>query len=140
MTRINCVPVEELGHRHLIAELRELPRISKYLIRSLKRHNNNWRSLEKEIPSDWTLNKGHVKFHYNKLGYIIDRYMSLVQEAERRNYKIDARIDWITLIDRLITTGIIPESWYGNFAVTDEALRLNRERIAQRNGGNLYEE
>lgn len=27
MTRINCVPVRELGGKHLVAEYRELPRV-----------------------------------------------------------------------------------------------------------------
>ena len=140
MTRINCISASELGHRHLIAEIRELPRITKYLVKSLKKHGNNWKALEKEIPTNWTLNKGHVKFHYNKLSYVAERYIELINEAKRRGYKVNVRGDWLLAIDTLIENKIIPTHWYGDANITEEAVRLNRERISQRNGGNLYEE
>lgn len=56
MTRINCVPVEELTDKHLLAEYRELPRIF-----------NLARAVE-DAPTEYVLGTGHMKFFYDKLG------------------------------------------------------------------------
>ncbi len=70
MTRINIhVPPINLCNEHLIAEHRELKRIPNAI--------KNGTSVIKNIPSTFRLGEGHVKFFYNKLGYLKKRYSQL---------------------------------------------------------------
>ena len=78
MTRINCIPVEELTDKHLIAEYRELPRVFK-LARDPKPGEH--------IPTYYSLGRGHVKFFYNKLFYLEKRFLALVLEMRARGFK-----------------------------------------------------
>lgn len=81
MTRINCgIPVEELTNKHLMAEHREIKRIPNCVAKG--RYNL------KEQPSVFTLGKGHVKFFYDKLGYLKKRYELLYAECVKRNFKV----------------------------------------------------
>ena len=78
MTRINCVPVQELTDAHLGAEYRELPRIfalarAAYLRGELPTDPRN--------PTEYTLGKGHVRFFYARLGWLRKRFLELVAEC-----------------------------------------------------------
>lgn len=84
MTRINVIPVEYLLDQHLMAEYRELPMVGAALRRSLKSPRG-----VTGIPSEYTLNGGHVKFFYNKHKYLSVRYEQLVHELKRRKFNID---------------------------------------------------
>lgn len=55
MTRINCVPVEELHQKHLVAEYRELPCVFKLAEAAAKRGGV-------VAPDEYTLGAGHVKY------------------------------------------------------------------------------
>lgn len=82
MTRINCAILPaELSNKHLIAELREIKRIPNHIINTLKLNMDG-------IPILFTLGKGHVKFFYNKLGYLYKRYQSLYKEAVNRKFNV----------------------------------------------------
>ena len=61
MTRINTVDACDLTNEWLIAEVRELPRI----VNELRDHPE--RLVLKDIPKQYTLASGHVKFYRNKL-------------------------------------------------------------------------
>lgn len=115
MTRINCIPVEELHDKHLVAEYRELPRVYK-LARVCP-----------EAPTEYTLGKGHVKFFYNKLGWLLVRFNELVEEMKRRGYK--PKFTHAELQDRWTPTN---DKLWGTWTPTLEAQRLNRERIEER--------
>ena len=81
MTRINvAIPPKELTNRHLIAEHREIKRIPNMV--------SSGRAIIKDIPSKFTLGKGHVKFFYNKLGYLKNRYEEIYQECLNRKFNI----------------------------------------------------
>lgn len=119
MTRINCVPVEELSRQHLIAEYRELPRVF-----ALAKAASERRRLVQ--PEQYTLGTGHVTFFYTRLGYLTKRHAQLVAEMLRRGYKPtftgslkDAHPD-------------IPDRFWNDWTPTEEALAINRERILQR--------
>ena len=60
MTRINVVPVKELTNKHLVAEYREIMRLPKNLNTSLNRKGKPFNM--NEIPEDYVLGSGHVKF------------------------------------------------------------------------------
>ena len=68
MTRINLVPPEELSDQHLVAEYREIFMVGSSLQRSLR--PPNWEKTKESIPKKFTLNKGHVKFFYDKGKYL----------------------------------------------------------------------
>jgi deoxyribonuclease (pyrimidine dimer) len=81
MTRINTgVHPSELTREHLIAEHREIKRIPN-TIRSGKAKISN-------IPSTFRLGAGHVKFFYNKLGYLLRRYKAIHKECKIRGYDV----------------------------------------------------
>ena len=81
MTRINVgYPVKKLNTKMLLAEHREIKRIPN-MIKSGKAKLIN-------IPDKFTLGTGHVKFFYNKLGYLIERYTEVYNECIERGYKV----------------------------------------------------
>ena len=82
MTRINLIDPSELSDQHLIAEYREIFMVGSALQRSLK--SANWMQTRHSLPQVFTLNKGHVKFFYDKGKYLHKRYLELVSEMRNR--------------------------------------------------------
>lgn len=81
MTRINAgIHPLELCNKHLLAEHREIKRIPN-IIKSGKADLVN-------IPKEFTLGKGHVKFFYNKLLYLKNRYIEIYSELRHRNFDV----------------------------------------------------
>ena len=115
MTRINCIPPQELHDKHLIAEYRELPRIFK-----LARPCN-------DAPEKYVLGTGHMKFFYNKLVYLHKRQQQLVDEMKRRGFK--PNFDPSTLMSM---TANKYHKLYNDWVPDEEAMALNRSRIANR--------
>ncbi len=84
MTRINLVDPSELTDQHLIAEYREIFMVAG----SLKRTLLSKRGYQKyKVPQNYTLNKGHVYFFYNKGKYLDKRYNKLISEMKVRGFK-----------------------------------------------------
>lgn len=121
MTRINIVPVEELHRQHLLAEYREIARLPGNLHASLNRKSKPFSVTE--IPSKYTLGTGHVKFFFNKFGYLKKRFEQLVSEMERRGY--NANFKDSSIFD-------VGNRWMGDYQPTEEALLVNRQRILDR--------
>jgi hypothetical protein len=124
MTRINVVPVEELTREHLIAEYKEIVRPFALVRKAIA--SNMMKN--KVIPKEYTLGSGHILHFYNKLGYILDRYHSLTNEMIKRGYKPNPIADEDLLVD-------IPKGFLQQYTPTEEALKINRERIALRLSG-----
>jgi deoxyribonuclease (pyrimidine dimer) len=123
MTRINAgVEPRELHRRHLIAEYREIPMVPAALRRSLRTRLPE--GVLRSVPPVFTLNKGHVTFFYDKLGYLQSRYDALVSEMLLRGYVPDP--------SRVLDLSGIPPTFYGNWQETPAARTLILERIAQR--------
>ena len=81
MTRINAgIHPSELCNKHLLAEHREIKRIPN-IIKSGKANLVN-------IPKEFTLGKGHVKFFYNKLLYLKKRYIEIYNELRHRDFSV----------------------------------------------------
>lgn len=129
MTRINCVPVTELSGKHLVAEYRELPRVfglaqAWYHRVCAAGHDGAYA----DVPDTYRLGKGHVLFFYTRLGYCYRRQRALFDEGVRRGYQLrfeptQELIDWAP-------------SWMMNdWTPTRSALRVNRQRIKERNSG-----
>ena len=124
MTRVNCVPVEELVGKHLVAEVHEIVRLPTNLRQSLSRKSKPFDL--KEIPEKYTLGTGHVKFFFNKFGYLKKRFEQLIAEMDRRGYKAKFRDSSIFDVD---------SKWMGEYSPTPEEIEINRQRISDRLGG-----
>jgi hypothetical protein len=86
MTRINAgIEPRELNNQMLIAEHREIKRIPNCIRKG--RYNLNGQ------PPHFKLNTGHVKFFYDKLEYLLDRYCKLYDECISRGFKVQNYID-----------------------------------------------
>lgn len=73
MTRINCIPLQQLADQHLFIEYREITRVSS-LARGLLDYGK------------YTLGEGHVKFFYDKGEYLRKRCNDLYDELIIRGY------------------------------------------------------
>jgi hypothetical protein len=119
MTRINCgIPPRELCNKHLFAELREAKRIPNCIVKG--------RYSLKDMPSEFTLGKGHVKFFYNKLIYLKKRNDELYNECLTRGINAtdysESYINAITLFPNLAN----------DYIPTDNDRFIIRERIKLR--------
>lgn len=113
MTRINVgILPAELPDKLLLAEHREIKRIPNCI--KSGRYN-----LE-GIPDQFTLGKGHVKFFYNKLGYLHVRYTHLYLECQNRGFKV--QYYGSSFLD-------IPISLYRNYQTRPEDRQLIIDRI-----------
>ncbi len=121
MTRINVVPVQELTRQHLMAEYREITRLPSNLRTSLSRKTKPF-SLS-EIPQKYTLGTGHVKFFYDKMQFLKNRFEQLVLEMQSRGYTTNYTDSSIFDFE---------PKYMNNYTPTNEAMEINRERIAKR--------
>lgn len=119
MTRINVVPVGELHNKHLLAEYRELPRVFTLSKKA------DW-SMYHKWPKEYVLGTGHVKFFYDKLSFLVERYTSLNSELRKRGYNTKP-IPVEELLD-----GTVDKRAYNKYIPTQQAVELNRQRINQR--------
>jgi|TARA_B110000438_G_scaffold30499_1_gene29794 deoxyribonuclease (pyrimidine dimer) len=122
VTRINLVPISELADQHLVAEYREIFMVGSSLQRSLK--SPNWLKTKNSLPKEFTLNKGHVKFFYNKGKYLYNRYLDLVEEMKSRGMSPDP--------DRIFKREQWPDDLFQDWSPTDRDLLIIRERIKVR--------
>lgn len=125
MTRINCVPVEELTDKHLGAEYRELPRLFGQIQKAIERGES---PDDPRNPTEYKLGKGHTRFFYNKVPWLVNRYATLVLECEKRG----RTVNFPTVP---LSVASIPLEWWENWEPTPEALELNRQRIQERLNG-----
>ena len=119
MTRINLVPPEELSDQHLVAEYREIFMVGSSLQRSLR--SPNWEKTKESIPKKFTLNKGHVKFFYDKGKYLSERYDVLIKEMKRRKMRPDP--------SRTFKKEQWPDELFNTWRPNDYDLKVVRTRI-----------
>ncbi|MCW9710947.1 pyrimidine dimer DNA glycosylase/endonuclease V [Avibacterium sp. 21-586] len=115
MTRINVVPPQELCDQHLLAEHRELTRIPNAVAKG--KYNLTGQ------PADYKLGEGHVRFFFNKLQFLKNRYDLLHQECKARGFNV--QYFWAEDLPQ------DPSLWQ-DYQPTENALKLNRERIQLR--------
>lgn len=116
MTRINSgIPTAELVDMHLLAEHREIKRIPNCI-------KSGRYSLE-NMPSSFRMGTGHVKFFYDKLQYLHNRYLDIYAECVARGFNVT---DYSACFDDL------PAELYNDYTPTDIDRQLIRERIALR--------
>jgi len=122
MTRINLVNPKELSDQHLVAEYREIFMVGSSLQRSMK--SKSWNKTINNIPKEFTLNKGHVTFFYNKGKYLDLRYTKLVNEMKRRGMKPDPK--------RKFKKSQWPKYLYNDWKPNAKDLQIIRKRINEK--------
>ena len=122
MTRINLTLVSELADQHLMAEYRELPRIFGAVRVRLAKGQGF-----KDIPKDFCLGAGHVKFFYDKIGFLFLRQNAIIEELLKRGFKI---------ANTHVNVADIPLYLMNEFVPSAEDIALSQarldEKIAQR--------
>lgn len=86
MTRINIVPVEMLTNEHLRGEYKEITRV---FTLSRKHFERTGELRPKDAPASYVLGEGHVKFFYDKLNWVLQRYMKLHAVMKQRGFNPD---------------------------------------------------
>lgn len=131
MTRINSnLNPAVLKKAHLIAEWREITMVPASLKRSL--NTKTPKAVLKSIPRQFTLNSGHVKFFYDKLGFLKQRFTQIADEMERRGYFPDR--------SRIIAFDGFDDIWYNNWESTanDDAIVIERINLRISQKPHLY--
>ena len=119
MTRINVgIKPKNLTDQHLIAELRELPRVFTAVANRI-RENKEFN----DIPPKFTLGTGHMKFFYDKQEFLMDRHFELQNEYSKRYKKI-----WDFNPNLVNTSPCV----YKNYTPTDDDRQLLIDRISTR--------
>ncbi len=113
MTRINVVPPSELCDQHLLAEYREMPRMTRFYETCVNR----------DIPAYYVLGPGHMKFFLNKFKFLYERHKRIVAELKRRQFNISFGSELLLNV---------PDSAFNDWQPDDKAIKLNRERIKLR--------
>lgn len=126
LTRINVTDPKTLHRVHLIAEIRELPRVMTLARKSTQNFHNRYQwALKKHPPAQYVLGTGHVNFFVDKIAFLNERYKALCNEWRGRGYNINqiSEEDLLRNIDK---------SFMGNYTPTQDAIQLNMQRINQR--------
>ena len=101
-----------------MAEYREAKRIPNTI--------KSGKAVLKNIPDKFTLGAGHVKYFYNKLGYLKNRYYALYDECLRRGFNIQ---DYRECFDN------IPEYLMGDVKYSATDREIVEERICEKLAG-----
>ena len=116
MTRINVgIPPADLVNQHLIAEHREIKRIPNCIAKG--KYNMDG------IPDKFKLGTGHVKFFYNKLLYLKNRYTSLYNECIKRGFNVQ---NYIAAWDN------VPQELMNDYKVKENDITIIKQRIHER--------
>ena len=116
MTRINVgIPPADLVNQHLIAEHREIKRIPNCIAKG--KYNMEG------IPDKFKLGTGHVKFFYNKLLYLKNRYTSLYNECIKRGFNVQ---NYISAWDN------VPQELMNDYRVEPNDIIIIKKRIDER--------
>lgn len=116
MTRINVgIPVLELADKHLMAEHREIKRLPNCIAKGRY-------SLDGQ-PKEFKLGTGHVKFFYDKMLYLKNRYEQLYLECLRRGFNVTYYGDaWDN----------VPKQLMNDYTPRVNDIKIIRERINER--------
>jgi hypothetical protein len=114
MTRINTIPPSKLTDKHLIAEHREIKRVPNVVKKQKE---------VKDIPETFRMGTGHVKFFYDKLGFLKNRYEEIYKECINRGFNVTYYGNaWDG----------VPEYLMNDWTPTEESIQLIEQRIKQR--------
>jgi len=123
MTRINLIEPKELTNKHLMAEYRELPRIFTAVKVLIEKGVN---VDDVEISNQYVLGKGHVKFFYNKIDWLLIRYEKITKELLSRKFNINEE-----LVSSVVNgvNNISLEWKKSNYSPSPQEIYLNMARL-----------
>jgi deoxyribonuclease (pyrimidine dimer) len=124
VTRINVVAPSMLSDKHLGAEYRELPRVFGLVRQAIARGEL---PTDTRNPTTYILGKGHVRFFYPRLAFILKRHVEICDECRSRGRLVSFRD-----VDDLVAG--LPTEWWGHWEPTPEAIELNIQRINDKGG------
>ena len=84
MVRINLISPKKLADQHLIAEYNEILMLLGYV----KKYPEI-----SELPENYCLGKGHIKFFKNKLLYLKKRHELIKKEMKKRGFNAKMRVN-----------------------------------------------
>ena len=135
MTRINCVPVETLTDKHLLAEYKEITRPFNKVIKRIEAGTMD----SAVIPKKYCLGKGHETFFFNKLSWLCRRYYALYRELNNRDFNVNTQ--QFNEIKYGFYCFFKETSYWNDWQPTPEDMYLNMARLAKRsNLDNVLEE
>lgn len=120
MTRINLIHPSELYDQHLMAEYREIQHVPMALQRSLKKKSGFDKN---EIPKQFTLNTGHVKFFYDKGLYLAKRFEEIVKELKLRSFAIQ---------NKEFKLSLFPDGFQNDWVPSKDDVKIVTERINEK--------
>lgn len=119
MTRINAsIQPYELTDQHLLAEIRELPRILN-TVKSGKAKIENKTDIFK-------LGSGHVTFFYPRLQFLVSRHKELIKEANFRRFQT---LNYSESYENL------PKHLLNDWKPTNTVREILKERVNERLAG-----
>lgn len=128
MTRINTVDVRHLSPDHIKGEKKEITRVFG-LVRKAQARDVSPEHLNG--PKHYVLGTGHVKFFYDKLEWVWNRYLALAGEMTRRGYNP-------TIIPKESLMEGIDKHWWNDYSVTYADTLISRFRLIIRDKENHY--
>ncbi|QZI87634.1 deoxyribonuclease [Vibrio phage 6E35.1a] len=126
MTRINCVPVETLSDKHLLAEYKE---ISRPFNKVQKRIEADTMS-NINVAEHYILGTGHETFFFDKLLYLHTRYVALIEELLHRDFNIN--VEQFEEISDWIVTTFEHTPYWNDWSPRPEDMYLNMARLVKR--------
>ena len=126
MTRINIISVKKISNKQLMAEYHESLRVFSYVLKSKK--------IPEDIPSHYCLGKGHVKFFFNKIPYLLKRYKEINKELTNRGYRLNNETFSKNLEKGKLALAKYPEIQVNNWVPSLEEMMVNQARVDERLG------
>ena len=137
MARIHCAPVREISTELLLREFFSIPCVINSLYRSLNTRDYFYVN----IPKEYTTQRGNMKFFYNKLLFLTNRYKDIYIELQKRNCKnIKPKTEWIKKIEFLLDKRKIPDNWIKDWSpdknAIDKSVWYLNNRMINKQGDN----
>jgi deoxyribonuclease (pyrimidine dimer) len=119
--RLNLVPPSELMDQHLIAEWNEIFMFVSALQRTLRSKNG---LIMSKIPKNFTLNRGHGYFFYDKGKFVADRFELVREEMLLRGFNADP--------NRVFPRHLWPDRLFNDWEPSDCDIAISRDRIKEK--------
>ena len=138
MTRINLVEPSQLTNKHLLAEYRELPRVFTAVEKLVYSVDENapskWRDFINKggSPDQYTLGTGHVKFFYQRLPWLLNRFISICRALSNRNVNINMMLRKRIISDASDLINILESHMIHNWQPSPAEIYLNMARLCKR--------
>jgi len=128
MTRINCVPVETLTDKHLLAEYKECTRPFNKVLKRIESGN-----LDYDKPEKYKMGTLHESFFFDKLFWLWKRRLSLYNECVQRGMNLN--VETFSEIQTDFLTKLQHTQFWNDWKPTPEDMYVNMARLVHRHFG-----